>query len=42
MMGEVAPGKIASKEVDGREIDEEVLPISQLCFEINLNGKFPR
>ena len=28
-MGEVAPGKIAAKEVDAREIDEEVLPITQ-------------
>ena len=37
MMGEVAPGKIAAKEVDAREIDEEVLPISKPCLEINLN-----
>ena len=34
MMGEVAPGKIAAKEVDAREIDEEVLPISKSAWKL--------
>ena len=41
MMGEVAPGKIAAKEVDTKKLMRRYcllpLPISKPCLEINLN-----